>query len=181
MTDNNIRTNKKKMQVVWNPEMPTQFVITNDESNIVNLCDLRMPEYPVETFSNVFSEGITSISWCLNDSNLLLGSDKSGSTVCFHSKTGERITEFPTKNVYEKVEFSNHMKGMITTHDDKGGVNILSLTSEGAKQASSQPIAQEKIYAPTWLQPPVGARFGFGNKLLSFGKVNFKLNFLETR
>lgn len=43
---------KKETVLVWNPEIPTQFLIANDDDQnpSFNIWDLRNPDYPVATF-----------------------------------------------------------------------------------------------------------------------------------
>lgn len=37
--------------MVWNPQIPTQFLVANDDDNpSLNIWDLRNPDYPVATY-----------------------------------------------------------------------------------------------------------------------------------
>lgn len=42
----------KETQIIWNPTIPTQFVVANDDDSnpSFNIWDLRNPQYPVATF-----------------------------------------------------------------------------------------------------------------------------------
>jgi hypothetical protein len=53
--------------MMWNPVVPTQFVVTNDDdmNPSFNVWDLRNPQYPATTFQNLHNGGILSMSWCL--------------------------------------------------------------------------------------------------------------------
>lgn len=89
---------KKETQMMWNPQVPTQFVVANDDDQnpLINIWDLRNPDYPVATFSDIHRKGITAISWCLSDPNLVVSSGKDKRTVVTNFKTGEQVLEFPT-------------------------------------------------------------------------------------
>ena len=84
--------------MVWNPQIPTQFLVANDDDQnpSLNIWDLRNPDYPVATFSDIHYNGILSASWSLSDPNLIVSSAKDFRTVIFNYKTGEQILEFPT-------------------------------------------------------------------------------------
>ena len=62
--------------------------------------------------------------------------------------------------------------------DEEGNTSILSFQPEGLLSnpgrpfATTQPSASGTVYAPKWFQPKCGARFGFGNKLVTFDKNN---------
>lgn len=45
----------RETQMLWNPEIPLQFLVANDddENPVVNIWDLRNPNYPVATFNNI--------------------------------------------------------------------------------------------------------------------------------
>jgi hypothetical protein len=59
--------------------------------------------------------------------------------------------------------------------DQEGNTSILSLQPEGLLSdtqkvfATPQATTTAPAYAPKWLYPKCGARFGFGNKLVTFG------------
>jgi len=68
----------------------------DDQNPSFYIWDLRNPDYPVATFSDIHYNGILSVSWCLSDSNLVVSSAKDYRTVVVNFKTGEQILEFPT-------------------------------------------------------------------------------------
>ena len=84
--------------MMWNPEIPTQFVVANDDDKnpTINIWDLRNPDYPVATFNDIHYSGILSFSWCLSDPSLVVSSGKDNRTVVTNFKTGEQVLEFPT-------------------------------------------------------------------------------------
>ena len=163
--------------MVWNPEIPTQFLVANDDDQnpSFNIWDLRNPDYPVATYQDIHYNGILSVSWCWSDPNLLVSSAKDFRTVVLNSKTGERILEFPTQQAFKKINWSRPLKGKIAAMDTEGNSSILSFHPEGLLTAPSRPFATptpststNTLYAPKWLHPRCGARFGFGNKLVTF-------------
>jgi hypothetical protein len=74
------------------------------------------------------------------------------------------------------------LKGKIAAMDDDGNASILSLHAEGLDQGApfSTPLKQNQSglprYTPKWLQPRCGARFGFGNKIVSFSAGSSVVN-----
>ena len=163
--------------MVWNPEIPTQFLVANDDDQnpSLNIWDLRNPDYPVATYSDIHYNGILSVNWCLSDPNLIVSSAKDFRTVIFNSKTGERVLEFPTQQSFKKICWSNVLKGKMAGMDTEGNAQILSFLPEGLFSSPNRPFAtpipsqQNTLYAPKYLHPRCGARFGFGNKLVTFG------------
>jgi hypothetical protein len=55
--------------------------------------------------------------------------------------------------------------------DTEGNTSILSLQPEGLYTAPEKSFAtpQHASYAPSWNQAKCGARFGFGNRIVTFG------------
>lgn len=77
--------------MLWNPEIPLQFLVANDDdlNPVINLWDLRNPNYPVATYANIHTAGILSLSWCLSDPTLVVSSAKDQRTIVTNIKTGE--------------------------------------------------------------------------------------------
>ena len=66
------------------------MVANDDDLNpMLNIWDLRYPDYPAASFSNIHYNGILSVSWNLTDPNLIISSGKDSRTVVINSKTGE--------------------------------------------------------------------------------------------
>jgi hypothetical protein len=83
--------------------------------------------------------------------------------------------EFPTQNRYTHMKWSNHLSGKICAMDEVGSSSVLSFEPEGLFNNPDRPYATPNIstqtnepYMPKWSQPRCGARFGFGNKLITF-------------
>ena len=163
--------------MMWNPEIPTQFVVANDDDKnpSINIWDLRSPDYPVATFNDSHYSGILSFSWCLSDPSLVVSSGKDNRTVITNFKTGEQVMEFPTQRKYSNIKWSNHLNGKISAMDEEGSSTVLSFEPEGLFTNPGRPYSTPNIsaqtnepYMPKWSQPRCGARFGFGNKLVTF-------------
>ena len=88
----------RETSIVWNPEIPTQFLVANDDDQnpSFNVWDLRNPQYQVATFADLHYNGILSVAWSASDPALLVSSAKDYRTIIANSKTGERLLEFPT-------------------------------------------------------------------------------------
>lgn len=63
--------------------------------------------------------------------------------------------------------------------DEEGNTSVLSIHPEGLFSNPQQTFKSPQLthqsgiwYAPTWMQPKSGVRFGFGNKLVTFGGSN---------
>lgn len=117
--------------MMWNPELATQFVVANDDDKnpSFNVWDLRKTDYPVATFQNIHYSGITSISWCLSDPNLVVSTGRDERTVVTNFKTREMVLEFPsTGSIYDTVIWSQHLHGKIAALDKQGNTDILSFS-----------------------------------------------------
>lgn len=151
----------KRMQMIWNPDIPLQFVVANDEDSMFNIWDLRKTAYPVATFKNIHTAGILSVSWCPSDSNLVLSSAKDNRTVVSNFKTGEVVMEFPTDTGYDKLAWSSKLHGRIAAMEaETGNVSVLSYQPQKAldESQSEAGFATPEIspstgeaYAPKWL------------------------------
>lgn len=163
--------------MMWNPLIPTQFLVANDDDKnpTINIWDLRNPHYPVATFNDIHYSGILSFSWCLSDPSLVISTGKDNRTVVTNFKTGEQVLEFPTKQSYKQVRWSNQQHGKVSAMTSDGNSSILSFEPEGLYSNPGRPFVTPNIlqstnepYVPTWNKPRCGAAFGFGNKLVTF-------------
>ena len=95
-------------------------------------------------------------------------------------KTGESILEFPTQAQYQKIVWNQNLQGKIAALDSEGNTDILSFTPQSQNEIGSAPPEEvtfaspqpsestNAAFAPKWLFPKCGARFGFGGKLVTF-------------
>lgn len=167
----------RETQMMWNPQIPTQFVVANDDDKnpSINIWDLRNPDYPVATYNDIHYSGILSFSWCLADPSLVVSCGKDNRTVVTNFKTGEQVLEFPTTSQYKKIRWSNELHGKMCAMDDAGSSSVVSFEPEGLFSNPGRAFSTPNIsastnepYMPKWHQPKCGVRWGFGNKLVTF-------------
>lgn len=133
-----------------------------------------------------------SLSWCQQDSDLLLSCGKDNRTICWNPQTGEPYGEFPiVTNWTFQTRWNPHHPNLLATasFDGKIGVQTIQNTKPapggGAQtqkldgedffnnaQTEPQTAAFTLPKPPKWLERPVGASFGFGGKVVSFGRAD---------
>lgn len=108
------------------------------------------------TFQNIHYKGITSISWCLADSNLVVSSGRDQRTVVTNFKTREMVLEFPNteESTYDCVLWSQHLHGKIAALTKSGDTEILSLQPQSTQQVGQ--VRQES--QANFNQPIVSAQ-----------------------
>ena len=177
--------------VVWDPVKATRLVtaIPSDQDPLILVWDLRNANVP-ERILKGHDGGVLSLSWCQQDSDLLLSCGKDNRTICWNPQTGEQYGEYPivTNWTFQtRWNPTNPMFLATASFDGKVSVHkIQNAQSEGGNasqvqvaddddffsKAQSQP--QGPIFSlskpPKWLQRPCGANFGFGGKVISFKK-----------
>jgi len=135
--------------------------------------------------------GVLSLSWCQQDSDLLLSCGKDNRTICWNPQTGEPYGEFPVvTNWTFQTRWNPQNPNLLATasFDGKIAVQTTQNTKSDAQKvgpqahaldgedffnkAQSQPqtasFSLQK--APKWLERPCGASFGFGGKVISFAR-----------
>ncbi|KAI9834889.1 MAG: hypothetical protein M1819_002797 [Sarea resinae] len=178
--------------VAWDPDMPTKLMtaIPNDTDPLILVWDLRNSNAPERTL-RAHEQGVLSLSWCPQDSDLLLSCGKDNRTICWNPHTGQPYGEFPVVTNWSfQTRFNPHNPSIIATasFDGKIGVQTIQNTKPEAAQeaaAHTQSVDGEDFFAkaqtqpqgasfslpkpPKWLQRPVSASFGFGGKVVSVG------------
>jgi protein transport protein SEC31 len=185
-----LNNNRKAVgAIAWDPNNPTKLLTAtpDDSSPAILLWDLRNSNAPERTLQG-HDQGILSLSWCQQDSDLLLSCGKDNRTLCWNPQSGERLGEFPeVTNWTFQTRFNPHNPNLSATasFDGKIAIQTLQNTNSSANQATVQgPTDGEDFFtkaqtqpqgasftlkkAPRWLERPVGASFGFGGKLVSF-------------
>ncbi|KAF2839646.1 hypothetical protein M501DRAFT_1015741 [Patellaria atrata CBS 101060] len=177
--------------VAWNPDVPTKLAtaIPNDQDPLILLWDLRNSNAPERTL-RAHDQGVLSLSWCGQDSDLFLSCGKDNRTICWNPHTGETYGEFPVvTNWTFETRWNPHNPSLLATasFDGKIGVQTIQNTNAQADHsaaAANQPLDGEDFFAkaqtqpqgaaftlhkaPKWLERPVGVSFGFGGKLVKF-------------
>eukprot|EP00158_Paraphelidium_tribonemae_P009299 Partr_v1_DN28826_c1_g1_i2_m33167 putative Component of the coat protein complex II (COPII) which promotes the formation of transport vesicles from the endoplasmic reticulum (ER). The coat has two main functions, the physical deformation of the endoplasmic reticulum membrane into vesicles and the selection of cargo molecules len=175
-------TRKRITSVVWNPETPTMMATASDDDSVpaIYLWDVRNAHAPIKVLSG-HHKGVMSLSWSAKDSDLLLSCGKDNRTLCWNPSAGEVVGEFPScSNWVFKVDWCPKNPDLLSTSSFDGHVSFYNIqaksVSDDAKTASStdpfNTLAVEKPFTlknpPKWRRTPVGAAFGFGNRLVSF-------------
>ena len=132
-----------------------------------------------------------SLSWCRQDSDLLLSCGKDNRTICWNPQTGDPYGEFSmVTNWTFQTKWNPHNPSLLATasFDGKIGVQTIQNTkSSSTPNAPAQALDGEDFFnkaqsqpqvtsftlqkPPRWLQRPCGASFGFGGRLVKFGTL----------
>ncbi|KAI9712803.1 MAG: protein transport protein S31 [Bogoriella megaspora] len=175
--------------VAWDPDVPTKLAtaIPNDQDPLILMWDLRNSNAP-ERILKGHEQGVLSMSWCQEDTDLLLSCGKDNRTICWNSRTGQAYGEFPVvTNWTFETRWHPHHSHLLATASFDGKISIQTIqnTKPDAAAVSDQALDGEDFFAkaptqpqgaafslpkpPKWLQPPGGVSFGFGGKVVRFG------------
>ncbi|KAJ0125363.1 hypothetical protein J7T55_006709 [Diaporthe amygdali] len=187
-----LNNNRKRVSAIaWDPQNSTKLLTAtpDDSAPVILLWDLRNSNAPERTLQG-HEQGVLSLSWCEQDSDLLISSGKDNRTVVWNPQTGERYGEFPeVTNWTFLTRFNPHNPSLSATASFDGKIAIQTLQNTNASNAqaaaqnnldgedfftSAQTQPQEASFslpkAPVWMQRPIGASFGFGGKVIVFRK-----------
>lgn len=121
------------------------------------------------------------MNWCMNDFNLVASSAKDNRTIVTNFKTGSVVMEFPTEQSLSSIKWSNKMPGKLAGTSIEGDTSVLSFSKVQTQDTDNKENTNDNAskcapttYAPKWLFPKCGARFGFGGKLISFNGKTLK-------
>ncbi|GAA5797196.1 hypothetical protein HPULCUR_002576 [Helicostylum pulchrum] len=158
--------------IVWHPDIATQIVTasSDDQNPIISLWDLRHAQSPEKTLSG-HSKGVLDVSWCRQDSDLLVSSGKDGKTLCWNPNTGKLNGELLTNNKStHQVDWCPRQPDLLASASFDGSIHILSIQGTSCnKPILDAPGSQFHLKEPPkWLRRPVGATFGFSGKLVTF-------------
>lgn len=182
--------------VSWDPDVPTRLVtaIPTDQNPLVLVWDLRNTNAPEKTLQ-AHDQGVLSLSWCKQDSDILLSCGKDNRTIAWNPHSGEQLGEFPVvTNWTFQTRFNPSNPNLLATASFDGKIAIQTLQNTGAGADQSKAKAQapegEDFFAqthaepqgasftlkspPKWLKRRAGVAFGFGGKLVRFGVTDSK-------
>lgn len=182
--------------VSWDPDVPTRLVtaIPTDQNPLVLVWDLRNTNAPEKTLQG-HDQGVLSLSWCAQDSDILLSCGKDNRTIAWNPHSGEQLGEFPVvTNWTFQTRFNPSNPNLLATASFDGKIAIQKLQNTGAaadqnKSATQAPEGEDffsQTHAepqgasftlktpPKWLKRRAGVAFGFGGKLVRFGMVDSK-------
>ncbi|KAL0485209.1 COPII adaptor coat protein SEC31 [Acrasis kona] len=169
--------------VAWNPEEATQLVLACEDDNrpVVELWDLRNAYEPVKTFEG-HTRGVLSVSWCPDDSNLLISAGRDHRSIIWNPNSGEMLGELPVQstNWMYDVQWSRR-PSILSASSLDGVIGVYSLQDSSSDDVTvsndkfkvGQQPQQKQVFktAPKWLQRPCGATFGFGGRIATFNKT----------
>lgn len=149
--------------VAWNPDVPTQLLVAYDDDRnpSMQMWDLRNCQYPFKE-TRGHDKGILSVAWNAMDSNLLLSAGKDNRMICWNLSSGtpEIFSEVACPQMTFEAKWAPHKPSLLSAASFNGSVSIHSM----------QQTQSESRYCPKWYSKPSGVSFGFGGKMLSFGK-----------
>ncbi|GAN10753.1 protein transport protein sec31 [Mucor ambiguus] len=174
--------------IAWHPDVATQIVTASDDDQhpIISLWDLRHAHSPEKTLAG-HSKGVLDVSWCRQDSDLLISSGKDCKTLCWNPNTGELNGELSSHSKWTfAADWCPRNPDLLATASFDGSIDVLSIQGTQTDPISSAaPVSDDPFEAallsaaptvkpfelknpPKWLRRPVGASFGFSGKLVTF-------------
>ena len=177
--------------VAWDPVKTTRLMtaIPSDSDPLILVWDLRNANAP-ERVLRGHDGGVLSLSWCQQDSNLLLSCGKDNRTICWNPQTGESLGEFPiVTNWTFQTRWNPRNPNFVATASFDGKISINAIQNAKSDQelhadVQGQAVDDEDFFSkaqsqssgakfslmtpPSWLQRPCGATFAFGGKLATF-------------
>ncbi|KAM5351981.1 hypothetical protein ACJ41O_004704 [Fusarium nematophilum] len=187
LTLNNNR--KAVSSIAWDPNNSTKLLTATPDDNtpVILLWNLRNSNAPERTLQG-HESGVLSLSWCQQDSDLLLSSGKDNRTIAWNPQTGERYGELPeVTNWTFLTRFNPHNPNLSATASFDGKITVQTLQNtnpDTSKAAAEKNLDDEDFFraaqdqpqdaswslskAPSWFERPIGASFGFGGKIVVF-------------
>ncbi|GJN84869.1 protein transport protein S31 [Purpureocillium lilacinum] len=175
--------------IAWDPNNSTKLLTATPDDNtpVILLWDLRNSNAPERTLQG-HEQGVLSLSWCSQDSDILLSSGKDNRTLVWNPQTGERLGELPEMtNWIFQAQFNPHNPSLSASASFDGKITIQTLQNtnpDTSKTQADKSLDGEDFFraaqtqpqgasftlskAPKWLERPIGASFGFGGKVVVF-------------
>lgn len=185
-----LNNNRKRVSAIaWDPNNSTKVLTATPDDNtpVILLWDLRNSNAPERTLQG-HEQGVLSLSWCEQDSTLMLSCGKDNRTLVWNPQTGERYGEFPeVTNWTFLTRFNPHNPNLSATASFDGKISIQTLQNTNpstAQTAAQNSLDGEDFFtsaqtqpqgasfslqkAPSWYRRPIGASFGFGGKIIVY-------------
>ncbi|KAF9877759.1 WD domain-containing protein [Colletotrichum karsti] len=185
-----LNNNRKPVSAIaWDPNNSTKLLTAthDDTSPLIYLWDLRNSNAPERTLQG-HEQGVLSLSWCQQDSDLLISCGKDNRTLVWNPQTGDRYGEFPEVTNWTfltRFNPSNPNLSATAGFDGKITIQTLQNTNPSTTQSTTQNNLDGEDFftsaqtqpqgasfslnkAPKWFERPIGATFGFGGKLIIF-------------
>ncbi|CAD0093108.1 unnamed protein product [Aureobasidium mustum] len=174
--------------VAWDPDVATKLMtaVPNDQEPVILMWDLRNSSAP-ECVLRGHELGVLSLSWCLQDSSLLLSSGKDNRSIAWNPHTGESYGEFPVVTSWTfQTRWNPHNPGLLATASFDGKIAVQTIQNTNSKNdeqtTAQQALDSEDFFnqvktqpqqvsfslpkTPKWMERPAGVSFGFGGKLV---------------
>lgn len=170
-SDCNKQATNRNVSLSWNPEVPTQIAVAYDDPKApeFQVWDLRNPKGPIFSAEKVHNDGIHSLDWCTADPSLIITLGRDNKVCVWNYKVGgssnlisETLLDEPSSNVLWSPRQSD----------------IYSITSTQGTSAIYS-LNDQIDHIPTYLRPPVGARFSFDGRIATFGNKNNDVSIRE--
>jgi len=175
--------------VAWHPENATKLITASEDDGnpVILIWDLRNSNAPERILSG-HTAGVLSLSWCKKDPDLLLSCGKDNRSICWNPNSGEKLGELSASSQWTfETRWNQENPDLLATSSYDGKISIQSLQTVNNPQTEDTQVTvggaaffDQQNYAdpsiPTlslsrpqkWYRVPVGAKFGFGAKLVYF-------------
>ncbi|KAI0747191.1 hypothetical protein C8Q80DRAFT_1179960 [Daedaleopsis nitida] len=161
--------------VAWHPDNATRLVTSSedDASPVIMVWDLRNARAPEKILTG-HEKGVLSLSWCKQDSDLLLSCGKDNRALCWNPQTSEIIGELPSADNWAfQVQWCPRNPDLFAAAFFDG---TSTNESNELPPATPQSDASDIFGAPGFtrasqatlsLKHPPRCSFGYGGKLVS--------------
>eukprot|EP00758_Cryptobia_borreli_P004053 Tbor_TRINITY_DN4152_c0_g2::TRINITY_DN4152_c0_g2_i1::g.26595::m.26595/K14005/SEC31; protein transport protein SEC31 len=171
--------------LAWHPDGTTTVAIARDYMNpVVQIWDLKKAVAPIKELRG-HTGGVTGLSWCPDDSSLLMSSGCDGRTICWNPSTGEQIGEVPAQeNLIYDVAWCPRIPAVIAYSSFDSILAVHSaqgLTLSQSKKSVNGTTTECPVSAPKWLNRPSTASFGFGGRVVCKDPINPYILNLSTK
>ncbi|KAI0674665.1 hypothetical protein C8Q78DRAFT_989533 [Trametes maxima] len=171
--------------VAWHPDNATRLVTSSedDASPVIMVWDLRNARAPEKILTG-HEKGVLSLSWCKQDSDLLLSCGKDNRALCWNPQTSEIIGELPSADNWAfQVQWCPRNPDLFAAgfFDGTIGIHSIQSTNEAAEApaAASQTDGADifgapgfsRATSPKWLRRPTSTSFGYGGKLVTVSNL----------
>jgi len=144
--------------ISWNPDASVQLGVSYIGSPIVEIWDLRHSMTPKTKLEGGHSNSVLSLDWCKHDANMLLTTGDDGRTILWNPTTGQMLTDTTSSGqTCFDIQWSDNIPSLYLSCSYDGVVGVHSQSTAGP------------AHVPKWHGRQVGATFGFGGKLCTFG------------
>jgi len=155
---NSARMNVRASGLAWNPSAGVQLAVCYNNYPVAEVWDLRQSMQPKVKLECFHAGSILALDWCPHDPALLLTTGEDGRMAGWNPLSGQLLYDYPaTGHVAFDLQWSPKQPNLISTCSYDGKVQIQSIDTAGPS------------HVPAWMSHPVGASFGFGGKLVTFG------------